>query len=82
MTSSGLPDMHIVINGTSLEVELKAPKGKASDLQKRMVKQIIDSNCIGAVMYEHKKDIPNDGYPYYICYEEFKETVVHYANKS
>ena len=28
MTTSGLPDLHIVINGWSFEVEIKAPNGK------------------------------------------------------
>ena len=84
MTSSGLPDMHIVIKGVSLEVELKAPNGKASDLQKHMIEQINNSRCIGAIMYENRKDIPrcDYDYPHYICYEEFKETVMYYANKS
>ena len=82
MTSSGLPDMHIVIKGHSLEVELKAPNGKASDLQKHMIGQIQVSDCVGAVMYEHKKDIPKDGFQFYICFDEFKETVKYYADKS
>lgn len=82
MTSSGLPDMHIVIKGQSLEVELKAPNGKASELQKHMIEQIITSWCQGAIMYEHQKDIPNDGFDYYINYEQFKETVMYYAGQS
>ena len=81
MTSSGLPDMHIVIKGHSLEIELKAPNGKASELQKHMINQIQSSDCVGAVMYEHKKDIPIDGFRFYIHYEVFKETVMYYADK-
>ena len=37
MTTSGLPDMHIVINGWSFEVEIKAPNGRASELQKHII---------------------------------------------
>lgn len=33
-TKAGLPDMHIIVNGYSIELELKAPKGQASELQK------------------------------------------------
>ena len=82
MTSSGLPDLHIVIKGNSLEFELKAPKGKASELQKHMIEQIIDSGCRGAILYEHMKDIPDDGFPYYTNYAVFKEVVNYYAIQS
>lgn len=30
---SGLPDMHVVLHSTSVELELKAPTGKPSELQ-------------------------------------------------
>lgn len=82
MTSSGLPDMHIVIKGHSLEVEIKAPNGKASELQKHMIEQINKSVCDGVVMYEYRKDIPHDGFQYYIDYELFKELVKYRADKS
>lgn len=80
MTAAGLPDMHIVIKGQSLEVELKAPKGKASELQKQKIEQIIKSGCKGAILYEHQKDIPNDGFKYYINYEQLKDVVIDYAS--
>lgn len=79
MTTSGLPDMHIVIKGQSLEIEIKAPHGKASELQKHMIEQIIKSGCKGAVLYEHQKDIPNDGFEYYIDYKQFRDTILYYA---
>lgn len=82
MTSSGLPDMHIVIKGRSLEVEIKAPNGKASELQKHMIEQINKSGCDGVVIYEYQKDIPHDGFQHYIDYELFKELVKYRANKS
>lgn len=37
---SGIPDMFIVIKGKFIAVELKAPKGRLSDLQKEKIAQI------------------------------------------
>ena len=79
MTTSGLPDLHIVINNQSLEFELKAPNGRASDLQKHMIEQIIKSKCKGAIVYEFQEDIPDDGFKYYISYEQLKDVVMDYA---
>lgn len=56
-TKSGLPDMHIVVNGVSIEAELKAPEGRLSVLQKRNLKQIGDANCIAVVI--HPKEFDN-----------------------
>ena len=50
-TGSGLPDLHIVIKGISIEVEIKAENGRASELQKIKLKQIVESNSIGFVLY-------------------------------
>lgn len=50
-TKSGMPDMHIVVRGISVEVELKAPSGKPSELQIQKINQIDDSDCIGLVLY-------------------------------
>lgn len=50
-TKAGLPDMHIVVNSVSVEVELKAPDGKPSELQKQKLNQIDDAKCIGVVLY-------------------------------
>ena len=50
-TGTGWPDMHIVVNGVSLEVELKAPNGKPSELQIQKLNQIDKSGCIGVVLY-------------------------------
>ena len=80
MTTSGLPDLHIVIKNQSLEIEVKAPKGKPSELQKHMIEQIVKSGCNGAILYEHEKDIPDDGYEYYTEYEMFKRVVKMYAD--
>lgn len=43
--------MHIVANGISLDVELKAPDGKPTDLQKRNIKQINNSGSIAMILY-------------------------------
>ena len=48
---SGLPDMHIVCNGISLDVELKADNGKPSELQKHNLIQINTSGSIAMVLY-------------------------------
>ena len=39
-TKSGLPDLHICIYGSSIEVEIKAEGGRVSELQKFMIRQI------------------------------------------
>ena len=48
---AGLPDMRSVVNGIALEVELKAPSGTPSELQKRNIKQINDSGGLGLILY-------------------------------
>lgn len=54
---AGLPDMQIVVNGINLEVELKAPNGRPSELQIQKLKQIDAAGCIGLVLYP--KDFEN-----------------------
>ena len=63
-TKAGLPDMHIVVNGISIEAELKAPNGRPSELQKQKLNQIDDSGCIAVVVF------PKD-------FENFKKLVKH-----
>lgn len=53
-TKSGLPDMHIVVKGKSIDVELKAPKGKPSELQLFTIDQI--NTCGGCAMVLYPKD--------------------------
>lgn len=50
-TKAGLPDMQIVVNSISIEVELKAPNGRPSELQIQKLNQIDDAGCIGLVLY-------------------------------
>jgi len=59
---SGMPDMHIVVNGISIEAELKAPNGRPSELQIQKLNQIDDAGCIGVVLF------PKD-------FEKFKKLV-------
>lgn len=55
-TGGGLPDMHIVVNGVSVEAELKAPGGTVSELQKQKLNQIDDAGCLAVVLFP--KDFP------------------------
>lgn len=50
-TKAGLPDMHICVNGKSIEVELKAVNGKPSILQIRNLEQINESGGCGLLIY-------------------------------
>lgn len=50
-SKSGLPDMHLVVNAISIDVELKASNGRPSELQKQKVIQINQSGSIAMVLY-------------------------------
>ncbi len=50
-SKSGLPDMHVVANAISLDVELKASNGRPSELQKHNIRQINASGSIGMILY-------------------------------
>lgn len=56
-TKAGLPDMQIVVNGVSIEAELKAPNGRPSELQIQKLNQIDNSGCIAVVLFP--KDFEN-----------------------
>lgn len=62
---SGMPDMHIVVNGISIEAELKAPNGRPSELQIQKLNQIDDAGCIGLVLF------PKD-------FEKFQRLILHF----
>lgn len=51
MSKSGLPDLHLVVNGISLDVELKSSVGRPSELQKHNVRQINGAGSIAMVLY-------------------------------
>jgi hypothetical protein len=50
-TKAGLPDMHICIHGKSIEVEIKAERGRTSNLQRQMLAQINESGGYAIVVY-------------------------------
>lgn len=49
---SGLPDMHVVLHGVSIELELKAPTGKPSELQLKNLDLITKGGCHGFILVE------------------------------
>lgn len=63
-TKKGLPDLHIVANGINIDVEVKAPNGRPSELQKHNVVQINQSGSIAMILYP-------DGF------ENFKKLILH-----
>ena len=65
---AGLPDMHIVVNGVSIEAELKVPPNKPSALQIQKINQVDNAQCIGLVLY------PKD-------FENFKKIVLWFKHK-
>ncbi|MFA9375570.1 MAG: VRR-NUC domain-containing protein [Lachnotalea sp.] len=50
-TKSGIPDLLVCCNGFFLGIELKAPNGKPSELQKFQIREIQKSKGIGIVLY-------------------------------
>lgn len=61
-SKSGLPDMHLVVKGINIDVELKDRSGRVNKIQKFMLAQINNSGSIGVLLFP-------DGF------EEFKELV-------
>lgn len=61
-TQSGIPDLLVCCNGYFVAIELKAPNGKPSDLQKYQIRQIKKAGGVALVLY------PND-------FEEFKKFI-------
>lgn len=66
-TKSGIPDLLVCCNGYFIGVEIKAPNGKPSPLQKRNIKKIYESGGIGVVLYPDQFDY-------------FKELIRHLQN--
>jgi hypothetical protein len=50
-TKSGIPDILCCCNGYFIGIEVKAPNGKPSELQKRNIQKINMSGGIGIVLY-------------------------------
>lgn len=53
---SGIPDLLVCCNGFFIGVELKAPKGKPSDLQLWNLMKIDDAGGFGWLLYPDKFD--------------------------
>ena len=50
-TKSGIPDLLVCCNGYFVGVEVKAPNGKPSELQKWNINKIYGSGGIGVILY-------------------------------
>lgn len=48
---SGIPDLILCVNGIFISCELKASKGRPSDLQKMNTARVNQSNGIGIILY-------------------------------
>ena len=51
MQRTGVPDLLVCLNGVFCGIELKASKGKATDLQKWNISQINAAGGLGVVLY-------------------------------
>ena len=56
-TKSGVPDILCCCNGYFIGIEVKAPKGKPSELQKWNIDKIAEANGIGVVLYPDQFDL-------------------------
>lgn len=48
--NAGVPDIIVCLDGKFIALEVKTPKGKASELQKLIIKRINESGGIAAVV--------------------------------
>lgn len=55
-TKSGIPDLLVCCNGYFVAVEVKAPNGKPSELQKRNIEMINDERGYGVILYPDQFD--------------------------
>lgn len=56
-TKSGIPDLLVCCNGYFIGVEVKAPKGKPSELQLYNLRKINEAGGIGFVLYPKDFDL-------------------------
>lgn len=68
-TKAGIPDLLVCCNGHFLAVELKAPNGQASELQKYTIKEIEKAGGIALILY------PKD-------FDKFKQLVIELAKSN
>lgn len=50
-SKSGIPDIIALINGKFVAIEVKAPNGRATELQKRNIRIINESGGYGIILY-------------------------------
>jgi hypothetical protein len=55
-TKSGIPDILCCCNGYFLAIEVKAPKGEPSELQKMNIRKIIQCGGYGVILYPDQFD--------------------------
>ena len=55
-TKSGIPDILCCCNGRFLAIEVKAPRGKPSELQKWNIQKIIEQGGYGVILYPDQFD--------------------------
>ena len=55
-TKSGIPDLLVCCNGSFVAVEVKAPNGKPSELQKMNIEKINDIYGYGVILYPEQFD--------------------------
>ena len=72
--TAGLPDLHVSVLGADIEVELKAPNGKPSELQLRMIEQMNDTCAKAVILYEEVPARYKDDY-HYIDFDKFKNLI-------
>ena len=59
-TKAGIPDLLVCVNGYFLGVELKAPKGKASELQLHTLKEIDNAGGFAILLYPDQFELFTD----------------------
>lgn len=75
-TKSGLPDLHVVVKGQSIESELKAPNGRPSVLQLKNLELINLSNSIGHILVENAATVDRVKRHIETNHPKFKDTPV------
>ena len=68
----GLPDLHIVVNGVNVEVELKSMKGKPSMMQVKKLKQIDESGSYAILLYPDHETL----------FKNFIDCLIHWDNEN
>jgi len=67
-TKEGIPDLLVCLNGRFIAVEVKAPNGKLSELQKWNIEEIKKAGGIAMVLYPSQ-------------FEEFKKLILEVKNE-